>query len=84
MEKKEVAAENSVTVGGTTLIPVVEVSLNCWGGKRGIAFRATKEPTAVVVVSAATKKAFRMSGEEIELDELVREVPGLRERLEKL
>ena len=82
MGKNEVIIENPVTVAGITLVPVTEVSLNHWSDKRGISYFSVKEPLGVVVVSPSAKRAFRITGEEILLDQFITEVPGLKEVLE--
>ncbi len=81
MDKKEVAINNPVTVAGVTLIPIVEISQNYWQGNRGISFMGVKQPVSVIVVSPSAKRAFRMTGEEISLDQLIQEVPGVKEIL---
>jgi len=82
MEKKEVEIGNPVKVAGVTLIPVAEVSLNYWGGKGSNSFFGVKQPVNVVVVSPSVKRAFRITGEEVSLDQLIQEVPGIKEILE--
>ena len=82
MEKKEVGIENPVAVAGVTLIPVVEISLNYWRSNSGISFFGVKQPVSVVVVSPLAKRAFRVTGEEVSLDQLIQEVPGIKEILE--
>jgi len=82
MGKNEVVIENPVTVAGITLVPVTGVSLNHWCGKRGVLYFSVKEPLGVVVVSPSAKRAFRITGEEILLDQFITEVPGLKEVLE--
>ncbi len=81
MDKKEVAINNPVTVAGVTLIPIVEISQNYWQGNRGISFMGVKQPVSVIVVSPSAKRAFRMTGEEVPLDQLIQEVPGVKEIL---
>jgi len=81
MEKKEVKVGNPVTIAGVTLIPVVEVLLNGWHGKGGISFYGIKRPVGVVVLSPGVKKAFRVTGEEVPLDQLQQEVPSVKEIL---
>jgi len=80
MEKRKVVVGDPVRVGRTTLIPLAEVSLN-WGfiGRRGTWFLGSKQPTAVVLISPRWTKAFRVTGEEVPLSELVRQAPGIRE-----
>ena len=77
--KKEVAVDNPVAVAGVTLIPVTRVSLNCQGGSFGISFFGAKRPVSVVIASPSAKRAFRITGEEISLDQLIEEVPSIRE-----
>lgn len=84
MEKKEVRIDNPVAFAGITLIPVTEVSLNYWCGKGGISFLGVKQPVSVVVVSPSAKRAFRTTGEEVSLDQLILEVPSIKEVLQRL
>ncbi len=77
--KKEVAVGHPVAVAGVTLIPVTRVSLNCQGGSYGISFFGLKQPVSVVVASPSAKRAFRITGEEISLEQLIEEVPSIRE-----
>jgi uncharacterized spore protein YtfJ len=80
MEKK-VAIENPIAVAGLTLIPVAKVSLNYWRGGGSTSFFGVKQPVGVVVVYPSAKRAFRITGEEVTLDQLIQEVPGIEEIL---
>ncbi len=82
MEKKEIRVEAPSTVAGVTLVPIVEVSLNCWRGKGRLSLFGAKQPVSVVVVSPQAKRAFRINGEEVSLDQLAKEIPGIKEILE--
>ncbi len=82
MEKKEVEIGNPVTVAGVTLIPVIKVSLNYWRSNGSISFFGVKQPINVVVVSSSARRAFRITGDEVPLDQLIQEVPGIKEVLE--
>ncbi len=84
MEKKEIAIDNPVTVAGLTIIPVVQVLLNYWHTKDSTSFFGLKQPVAVIVVSPLAKRAFRITGEEVSIDQLVQEAPGIKELLERL
>jgi len=84
MEREEIRIEAPFAVAGVTLIPVVKVRLNCWPGKGHLSFFGIKQPVSVVVVSLQTKRAFRIDGEEVSLDQLTEEVPGIKEALEGL
>ena len=81
MEKNEVRIENTVTVAEVKLIPLTKVSLNYQYGKGHTAFFGIKQPVAIVAVSTSAQRAFRINGEEIPLDQLMQEVPSIREIL---
>ena len=82
MEKNEIVIENPVAVAGITLVPVTELSLNHWRGKHSLLCFGIKQPVGVVVISPSAKRAFRITGEEISLKELITEAPGIKEVLE--
>jgi len=82
MEKKEVTVANPLAVGETTLIPVIEVSLNYARRNGGISLFGVKQPVAVVVVLASARTAFRITGEEVSIAQLIREFPNIKEKLE--
>ena len=84
MEKKEVRIESPVTVAGITLIPVSRVSLSYWQRESGISCFGVRQPVSVAVISLSAKKAFRITGEEILLDQLMQEVPGMQEVVENI
>ena len=82
MGKKEVGIDNAVAIAGVTIIPVVEVSLNHLHGNGGFSFFGIKQPVSVVVVSPLGERAFRTTGEEVPLDQLIEEVPSIKHMLE--
>ena len=82
MEKEEIKIEAPLAVAGVTLVPIVKSSLNCWCSKNRLSFFGNKQPVSVVVVSPQARRAFRINGEEISLDQLTKEVPGIKEVLE--
>jgi uncharacterized spore protein YtfJ len=84
MEKKEATIANPVTVAGVTLILVSKVAINCWQGKRGVTFSGSKQPDSIVIVTPSAKRAFRITGEEIAFDQIVREIPGIMKTLQVL
>lgn len=84
MEKKEVITINPVTVAGLTLIPVSKVTINCWHGKRGIAFTGSKQPDSIIIVTPSAKRAFRITGEEIPFNQLAQEIPEIMEKLAEI
>lgn len=82
MEREEIRIEAPFTVAGVTLIPIVKAWLNCWPGRGPLSFFGVSQPVSVVVVSPQARRAFRVDGEEVSLDQLIKEVPGLKEALE--
>jgi len=82
MEKEEIIIEAPVTIAGVTLVPLVKTSLNYWSRQVRLSFLASKQPVSVVVVSPQDRRAFRINGEEVSLDQLTQEVPGIKEMLE--
>ena len=84
MEEQEVGIDNRVEVAGVTLIPVAKVSLNYWHANGGILCFGVKQAVAVVVVHPTAKRAFRITGEEVPLDQLMQEFPSTKEMLERL
>ena len=84
MEKKQISIQNPLPVSGLNLVPVIETSLNYWQGDNYISFLGIRQPVAVVVVSPSEKRAIRISGEEVSLDQLIREIPSIQEALENV
>ena len=84
MEREEIRIEAPFAIAGVTLIPVVKAWLNCWHRRGRLSFFGVKQPVSVVVVSPQARRAFRINGEEVSLDQLTKEVPGIKEILEGL
>lgn len=63
-------AEKYLSIGDIRLVPVVEVRLGCRHINGCAFFSAVKQPVAVVLLSAETKKAFNLEGKEMPLDEV--------------
>ena len=69
--------DHPVVADGINIIPVVQVSLSCWRGNRGDLFMAAKQPQAVILISTSAKRAFRITGEEVSIDQLKKEFPNI-------
>ena len=65
------------------MIPVTKVSISCQCHGGGVSLFGVKQPVSVVVASPSAKRAFRITGEEISLDQLIQEVPGVKEAVEE-
>ena len=84
MEQEEVGIDDPVEVDGVTLIPVVKISSHHWHTEHGISFLGVKQAIAVVVVHPGAKRIFRITGEEVPLDQLSHEFPSAKGILERL
>lgn len=84
MEREKVIIGNPLTVSRVTLIPVVKMSLNCQRSGGTISFFGAKQPVDVVIASPSAKRAFRITGEEVSLDQLIQEVPDIKEVIKEI
>ena len=78
MEKKEIEISSPLKVRGVTVISVIKSSLQCRRYRAGISFLGTRQPVSVVIISPSGKKAFRITGEEMPLDQLIQEIPAVK------
>jgi hypothetical protein len=77
MEKKEIVIEGPRVIGGTTILVVGNVWLGSASLKDRDAFFGSKKPTHVLVISDSERRVFTVDGEEIALEKLMKDVPGL-------
>ena len=84
MEKEETIIDSPIAVGGVTLIPIAKISLDYASSNRAGFLFGMKWPVAIVVISFAGRRAFRITGEEVSVQELVQELPGVKETLERM
>jgi uncharacterized spore protein YtfJ len=83
MQRKTVTIGKPVAVAGVTLIPVTKLSLNCQHIGGSISLFGIRQPVSIIVAAPSTSKAFRITGEEVSLDQLIQEVPSIAEALER-
>jgi len=76
MEKK-VTVEKPIVIGDVTLIAVARSSLKYKNTGKGIWLFGMKLPIALVVISDSSKRAFRTTGEEVSIDQLMEEIPEI-------
>ena len=76
MEKK-VTVEKPIVIGDVTLIAVTRSSLKYKSTGKGIWLFGLKLPIAIVVISDSSKRAFRITGEEVSIDQLIEEFPEI-------
>jgi len=78
MEKNKVAIGSPVAVGEITIIPITRLSLNCGQSKGGALFFGSQQPTHIIIISPSITSAFRITGEQVSLDQLAQEVPNIQ------
>jgi uncharacterized spore protein YtfJ len=83
MTKTVLGIDKPVSVKGFTIIPVVKLSLH-YSFAAGISIFSIKQPIATVIVSASQRKAISITGETISLEQLIQEVPSIKETLEEI
>jgi len=81
--EKKIEVEAPISAAGATIIPVVMTSVHCQRVDSIASFIAFKQPANIVIITPTTRKAFRITGEEISLEQLVLEVPALEETLRR-
>ena len=81
MEEQKIIIDKSDSIVGLTMVTVTQISVNIGSTWAGTAIMATKRPLAMVVVSSQAKRAFRITGEGVLLEELIQEYPGLKDYL---
>jgi hypothetical protein len=75
MGKKQLTIENTVTVRGLSIIPIVKNTLE-WHGDNGQWYcLGAKEPYAVVIKQDLVFKVVTMVGKEISISELNKKMP---------
>ena len=84
MEKEELVVGSPVATAGITLVPVEKVSRNYWQRKGKFLFSGIRQPVSIVVISASARRAFRITGEEVSIEQLEQEVPDIKSTLEGL
>ena len=84
MNEGKIIFETSLVFPGVSLISISNYQTSCGKKAGGLFTYVTKKPTGLVVISSLVRKAFRVSGEEVALEQFVGEVPGLKEMLEGL
>ncbi|MBM3167117.1 MAG: hypothetical protein FJZ94_06695 [Chloroflexi bacterium] len=82
MESKEITVAEPIVIAGTIIIPVITTSARCYRLNGSLSVFGSKQPTYTVLVSETAKRAFRITGEEIPLEQLIQEIPKLKSALD--
>lgn len=76
--EKIVTVEGPFMIGGVTLVAVVRsLLIKCKCNNKGIWLFGIKFPIALVLISDSSKRAFRITGEEVSIDQLIEEFPEI-------
>jgi hypothetical protein len=71
MEKQEEVVGKPVVIGSTTIVPVTRSIHHCRGGKNGFVCTAMVVPVGVLVISGGKRRAFRTTGEEVSVEQVM-------------
>jgi len=82
LETQEVRAGERITIGGITLLPIINTSVRCLNVERGIVCYGSKTLDGIVVVSEKWTGAMNVAGEEVPVERYAEQVPEVRELLE--
>ncbi len=83
MAKKEVIISSPINIAGTSIVTISTIEMDSRFGRRSAAVNGSIRPERVIITTPTSRRAFRITGEEIDLEELVREFPAMAERPEK-
>jgi hypothetical protein len=75
--EKIVTVEGPFAIGGVTLIAIVRSLLTSKSSDKGIWLFGMKLPVALMEISDSSKRAFRITGEEVSIDQILEENPGI-------
>jgi hypothetical protein len=81
LETQEISAGESITIGGITLLPIINTSVRCWNIRRGIFGFGSKTLDGIVVVSEKWTGAMNVAGEEVPVERYTEKVPEVKELL---
>jgi len=81
---EEMAADPPIELPSAILIPIARIRYGFHPGARGGVISATKSPEAIVIVAPSGATALGMDGEEIPLDQILKDLPLVEEILRGL
>ncbi len=84
MEKIAVTIGEGVQIRGAVITPVSRFSLHSWPSRHMQSGLGMKWAIAVIISAPSGSKVFLATGEEIQLKDLVKEYPELKQPLKKL
>ncbi|ODS36427.1 hypothetical protein BEH94_01285 [Candidatus Altiarchaeales archaeon WOR_SM1_SCG] len=79
---EEKRAGDPITAGSAVIFPLLKIFI-AFPGKELNCVYFSVTPYAIIAVDSKKEKIFSLSGEEIDLDYTIKEIPGLREKIRK-
>ncbi|MGA2159335.1 MAG: hypothetical protein ABSG90_08950 [Dehalococcoidia bacterium] len=78
MENVAVSSEQPLDLGNLQVIPLVKRSIISLDFDSTVTFHATKEPVFLIIDFGESRRAYRITGEEISFETLIAEYPAFR------
>ncbi len=78
------SAGQYITVGKTTLLPIIRTSVICRSVNQGVVCSGSKSLIGIVVISPKRKYVINMDGEEVPVELYAEQAPEVKELLESL
>ena len=76
--------DTPITAGEMTIIPLKETDIYYVNNKDSLSFYVSNQPIGIVIDSPQGKWAIDINGEQVPLDNYIREIPSLAEVLDNL
>lgn len=84
MEKNKITTGIPVTIGMTTIVPVLRTLARCYQLDGSLSIFGNKEPVCILLIRESAITALKTNGEEVPLEQLVQEVPNIKTVLDSV
>lgn len=78
MESKKITVGKPIMIAGATIVPVITASALYYRLNGSLSVFGSKQPVYIVLVKGSATKAFRITSEEVSLEQLIEELPHLK------
>lgn len=78
MESKKITVGEPIMISGATIVPVITTSARCYRLNGSLSVFGSKQLRYIMLVKGSATKAFRITGEEVTLEQLIEELPHLK------
>ena len=82
MEEKRIG--DILRVGSNVIIPVIKIFIAFCGKETVNGGYFSVAPYALIVVDSEGERVLSLSGEEVKMEDIVKEVPGLKEKIREI